>query len=86
MVVLWGAERKSSAGALQPTQQCRMPELLRRNSREMKVPYTLKGDGTTILVPAAMVLRRALTSRHLERTPQGGGVGYEVFGNRPLGA
>ena len=52
--------------------------------KEMKVPYTLKGDGTTILVPAAMVLDARLRLA-TEGLPQGGGVGYEVFGNSPLG-
>ena len=39
--------------------------------KEMKVPYTLKGDGTTILVPAAMVLDARLRLA-TEGLPQGG--------------
>jgi len=52
--------------------------------REMGVPYTIKGDGTTILVPASMVydVRLRLAT---EGIPQGGGVGFELFDQRSFG-
>jgi flagellar M-ring protein FliF len=52
--------------------------------REMGVQYTVKGDGTTIFVPAPMVydLRLRLATEGL---PQGGGVGFEVFDQRSFG-
>jgi flagellar M-ring protein FliF len=45
------------------------------------VPYELKGDGTTILVPQdqALKLRMMLAG---EGVPAGGGVGYEIFDNQ----
>ncbi|BCW88483.1 Flagellar M-ring protein [Alphaproteobacteria bacterium SO-S41] len=45
------------------------------------VPYELKGDGTTILVPQdqALKLRMTMASAGL---PAGGGVGYEIFDNQ----
>lgn len=52
--------------------------------KEMKIPYNLKGDGTTILVPAAVVYDTRLRLA-TEGIPQGGGVGYEVFDQRTLG-
>ncbi len=52
--------------------------------KEMNVPYSLKGDGTTILVPASMVYetRLRLASQGL---PQGGGAGFELFDQRMFG-
>ena len=52
--------------------------------REMNIPYTIKGDGTTILVPSTMVYdtRLRLATAGL---PQGGGVGFEVFDQRTFG-
>lgn len=44
----------------------------------MKVPYELKGDGTTILVPADQALRLRMTLAG-EGIPNGGSVGYEIF-------
>lgn len=46
----------------------------------MKVPYELKGDGTTIYVPQSRVLklRMELAAKGL---PAGGTVGYEIFDN-----
>lgn len=57
--------------------------------KDMKIPYTIKGDGSTILVPAPMALDVRLRLYN-EGLPQGGGVGYEIFdkndvlGNRPF--
>lgn len=44
----------------------------------MNVPYQLRGDGTTILVPTDQVarVRMAMAEQGL---PQGGSVGYEIF-------
>ena len=44
----------------------------------MNVPYELRGDGTTILVPTDRVarVRMAMAEQGL---PQGGSVGYEIF-------
>jgi flagellar M-ring protein FliF len=52
--------------------------------REMNIPYTIKGDGTTILVPSTIVYdtRLRLATAGL---PQGGGVGFEVFDQRTFG-
>jgi flagellar M-ring protein FliF len=52
--------------------------------KEMGVSYTIKGDGTTILVPASMVydVRLRLATEGL---PQGGGVGFELFDQRSFG-
>src|SRR4029453_18068290 len=52
--------------------------------REMGVAYTVKGDGTTIMVPTPMVydLRLRLATEGL---PQGGSVGFEVFDQRIFG-
>jgi flagellar M-ring protein FliF len=52
--------------------------------REMQVPYTIEGDGTTIMVPATKVYDTRL---HLatEGLPQGGGVGFELFDQRGFG-
>jgi flagellar M-ring protein FliF len=52
--------------------------------RDMGVAYMVKGDGTTIMVPAPMVydLRLRLATEGL---PQGGGVGFEVFDQRSFG-
>jgi flagellar M-ring protein FliF len=52
--------------------------------REMHIPYTLKGDGTTILVPSTMVYDARLRLA-TEGLPQGGGVGFEVFDQRSFG-
>jgi flagellar M-ring protein FliF len=52
--------------------------------KEMHTPYTIKGDGTTILVPSALVYetRLRLATAGL---PQGGGVGYELLDKPNLG-
>lgn len=53
--------------------------------KEMKVPYRVEGDGTTIEVPQANVreLRLELAGAGL---PRGGGVGFESFDKLRLGA
>ncbi|MBN2803649.1 MAG: flagellar M-ring protein FliF [Deltaproteobacteria bacterium] len=52
--------------------------------KEKKIHYSLKGGGTTILVPAENVddLRMELASEGL---PTGGGVGFELFDEQRLG-
>jgi flagellar M-ring protein FliF len=52
--------------------------------REMHIPYTLQGDGTTILVPSTVVYDTRLRLA-TEGLPQGGGVGFEVFDQRSFG-
>lgn len=42
------------------------------------VPYELKGDGSTILVPDDQALRLRMTMA-ADGVPAGGGVGYEIF-------
>ena len=44
----------------------------------MNVPYQVKGDGTTILVPADQVPRLRLTMAETG-IPHGGSIGYEIF-------
>lgn len=57
--------------------------------KDMKIPYSIKGDGGTIMVPAPMALDVRLRLYN-EGLPQGGGVGYEIFdkhdflGSRPF--
>ncbi|MGE3540095.1 MAG: flagellar basal-body MS-ring/collar protein FliF [Candidatus Tectimicrobiota bacterium] len=51
--------------------------------KDMNIPYSLKGDGSTILVPAPMVLDVRLRMYN-EGLPQGGGVGYEIFDKHDL--
>jgi flagellar M-ring protein FliF len=53
--------------------------------QEKKVPYELSGGGNTISVPAGQVteVRLELASLGL---PQGGGVGFEIFDQKNLGA
>src|SRR5262245_66077882 len=83
MVTLWGAGEKEQQ-VLYSQLNMQDAGAIAAKLKEMKVPYALKGDGTTILVPAAMVLDARLRLA-TEGLPQGGGVGYEVFGNSPLG-
>jgi flagellar M-ring protein FliF len=52
--------------------------------REKGIPYTLKGDGTTILVPSATVYDTRLRLA-TEGLPQGGGIGFELFDQRTFG-
>jgi flagellar M-ring protein FliF len=52
--------------------------------KEFHIPYTLKGDGTTILVPSTLVYDTRLRLA-TEGLPQGGGVGFEVFDQRTFG-
>jgi flagellar M-ring protein FliF len=52
--------------------------------REMKVPYSIAGDGTTILVPSSTVYETRLRLAS-EGLPQGGGVGFELFDQRSFG-
>jgi flagellar M-ring protein FliF len=52
--------------------------------REMQVPYTIEGDGTTIMVPATMVYDTRLRLA-TEGLPQGGGTGFELFDQRSFG-
>ena len=84
MVTLWGASEKEQQQVLYSQLNMQDAGAIAAKLKEMKVPYTLKGDGTTILVPAAMVLDARLRLA-TEGLPQGGGVGYEVFGNSLLG-
>ncbi len=84
MVTLWGAGEKEQQQVLYSQLNMQDAGAIAVKLKEMKVPYTLKGDGTTILAPAAMVLDARLRLA-TEGLPQGGGVGYEVFGNSPLG-
>src|SRR5713101_2427045 len=84
MATLWGAGEKEQQQVLYSQLNMQDAGAIAAKLKEMKVPYTLKGDGTTILVPAAMVLDARLRLA-TEGLPQGGGVGYEVFGNSPLG-
>ncbi len=53
--------------------------------QEKKIPYELSGGGNTISVPSAKVteVRLELASLGL---PQGGGVGFEIFDQKNLGA
>lgn len=48
------------------------------------IPYRLTGDGTTILVPEALVYDVRLTMAK-EGIPKGGGVGYEIFDKTEFG-
>jgi flagellar M-ring protein FliF len=52
--------------------------------REKGVPYSLKGDGTTVTVPSAAVYDTRLRLA-AEGLPQGGGVGFELFDQRTFG-
>jgi flagellar M-ring protein FliF len=52
--------------------------------REMQVPYSIEGDGTTILVPSSMVYDTRLRLA-TEGLPQGGGVGFELFDQGSFG-
>ncbi len=49
-----------------------------------KTPYRLTGDGTTILVPEALVYEVRL-SMAKEGIPKGGGVGFEIFDKTEFG-
>ncbi|WP_287125645.1 flagellar basal-body MS-ring/collar protein FliF [Desulfobacter sp.] len=49
-----------------------------------KTPYRLTGEGTTILVPDAMVYDVRLTMAK-EGIPKGSGVGYEIFDKNEFG-
>src|SRR5215510_2052305 len=84
MIMLWGSGEKEQVQVLYSQLNMQDAGAIAAKLKEMKIPYTLKGDGTTILVPAAMVLDARLRLA-TEGLPQGGGVGYEVFGNSPLG-
>ena len=84
MVALWGSGEKEQVQVLYSQLNMQDAGAIAAKLKEMKIPYTLKGDGTTILVPAALVLDARLRLA-TEGLPQGGGVGYEVFGNSPLG-
>ncbi|MBW1980197.1 MAG: flagellar M-ring protein FliF [Deltaproteobacteria bacterium] len=52
--------------------------------KQEKVPYQLKANGSVVLVPREKVyeLRLELASSGI---PRGGGVGFEIFDNTPLG-
>jgi flagellar M-ring protein FliF len=52
--------------------------------KEQKIPYSVEGNGTTLLVPSDKVheLRLQLASQSL---PQGGGVGFEIFDRTTVG-
>jgi flagellar M-ring protein FliF len=84
MVMLWGSDETEKVQVLYSQLNMQDAGAIAAKLKEMKIPYTLKGDGTTILVPAAMVLDARLRLA-TEGLPQGGGVGYEVFDHRSLG-
>ena len=52
--------------------------------KEQKIPYSVEGNGGTIMVPSDKVheLRMQLASQSL---PQGGGVGFEIFDRTSVG-
>jgi flagellar M-ring protein FliF len=52
--------------------------------KELNTPYQLTGDGTTIMVPEAVVYEVRLTMAK-EGIPKGGGVGYEIFDKSEFG-
>ena len=52
--------------------------------KSSNTPYRLTGDGTTILVPDAMVYDVRLTMAK-EGIPKGAGVGYEIFDKSEFG-
>ncbi len=45
---------------------------------QLNVPYQLRGDGTTVLVPVDQVARTRITLAS-EGIPSGGSIGYEIF-------
>ncbi|MGO9137344.1 MAG: flagellar basal-body MS-ring/collar protein FliF [Syntrophales bacterium] len=53
--------------------------------QEKKIPYKMSAAGDSVLVPSEKIseMRLELASSGL---PQGGGVGFEIFDNKPLGA
>ncbi|MFH2060614.1 MAG: flagellar basal-body MS-ring/collar protein FliF [Pseudomonadota bacterium] len=52
--------------------------------KESNTPYRLTGDGTTIMVPEAVVYDVRLTMAK-QGIPKGGGVGYEIFDKTEFG-
>jgi len=58
--------------------------LVVENLKETNIPYRLTGDGTTIMVPEALVYDVRLTMAK-EGIPKGGGVGYEIFDKTEFG-
>ena len=56
-----------------------------KNLKEKKIPYQISPSGDIISVPSGQVaeLRLELAAAGL---PQGGGVGFEIFDNKTLGA
>jgi len=54
------------------------------NLKESNTPYRLTGDGTTILVPEAIVYDVRLTMAR-QGIPKGGGVGFEIFDKTEFG-
>ena len=52
--------------------------------KESNTPYRLTGDGTTIMVPEAIVYDVRLTMAK-SGIPKGGGVGYEIFDKTEFG-
>jgi len=52
--------------------------------KESNTPYRLTGDGTTIMVPEAVVYDVRLTMAK-SGIPKGGGVGYEIFDKSEFG-
>src|SRR6266487_7188513 len=84
MVMLWGSGEKEQLQVLYSQLNMQDAGAIATKLKEMKIPYTLQGDGTTILAPAALVLDARLRLA-TEGLPPGGGVGYEVFDHRNLG-
>ena len=62
-----------------------MPDNIVSKLSEKKIPYKVSASGGAISVPAEKVseLRLELAAAGL---PQGGGVGFEIFDNKTLGA
>jgi flagellar M-ring protein FliF len=84
MIFLWGAAEPEQQQVLYSQLNMQDAGAVVTKLKEMKVPYALKGDGTTILVPVGMVYDTRLRLA-TEGIPQGGGVGYEIFDQRSLG-
>jgi flagellar M-ring protein FliF len=81
-VLLWSTRPNYQVlfSRLNPEDAARIVETLKQE----KIPYRLRGSGTVVLVPAEKVydLRLSLASAGI---PQGGGVGFEIFDDTPMG-
>ena len=81
-VVLWSIRPNYQVlfSRLNPEDAAKIVETLKQE----KIPYLLQASGTVISVPDDKVydLRLSLAS---DGIPQGGGVGFEIFDNTPMG-